>query len=355
MSQLSPEESQKSPARAWGLSLCVLALLVAFTLGDIATGSVNVPLSAVVSILLGEEVAEESWPTIVLIFRLPKALTAVLAGAALAVSGLLMQTLFRNPLASPGVLGINAGASLGVAIVILGVGPAGSRFVSDLGLLGNLGLAVAGCTGALFALLVVLMVATRVESIMTLLILGLMFSYITNELVSLLLYFSLPSQVQAYVSWTFGDFGDVTWNQLYVLASLVAVVGGLTSFASKPLNAMLLGEDYARALGVNVTLLRIQMIGATAILSGAVTAFCGPIAFLGVAVPHLCRAILGTSDHKRLLPNTILMGAALAVLADLIAQLPGSSWTLPINTVTALFGAPVVIWVVLRRRSKTFL
>ena len=328
----------------------LVALLIALFLFSVALGSVRIPLRDVLVILLGGEPTTATWSTIVLRFRLPKAITAVLAGAALSVAGLQMQTLFRNPLAGPFVLGITSGASLGVALVVLGTGGMiGAGLLAGLGFLGNFGVAAAASLGSALVLGLVLLVARRVASTMTLLILGLLFGYATSALVSVLLYFSIAERIQAYVAWTFGTFGTTTWSQLRVLAP--AVIGALVlgHLAAKPLNALLLGETYARSMGLTVMRARIQIVASASILAGVVTAFCGPIGFVGVAVPHLCRSLFNTSDHRVLLPAVTLLGASLALAADLIAHLPGSQLTLPLNAVTALVGAPVVAWVILRR------
>jgi len=331
--------------------VALLAALMSMFLLSLTIGSVRIPLEDILTILVGGEPARATWTTIVRDFRLPKALTAMLAGAALAVSGLGMQTLFRNPLADSYVLGVSSGASLGVALVVLSVGTTGSILMAGIGLLGDLGLAMAAFAGAALILLLVMLVAARVQSVMTLLILGLMFGYATGALVSLLLYFSIVERIQAYINWSFGSFGGVTWSQMGVFAPMVIV--GLVSafFLSKPLNALLLGESYARSMGLNVRRARLWIILTTALLAGGVTAFCGPIAFVGIAVPHLCRGLFGTSDHRMLIPGVILLGGTVALLADLIAQMPGSQITLPLNAVTALIGAPVVIWIILRRRN----
>ncbi len=340
-----------------GLLLAGLALvaLAAFML-SLAVGSVRIPLDEIVSVLLGGEASKQAWATIVLKFRLPKALTAMLAGAALSVSGLQMQTLFRNPLAGPFVLGISSGASLGVALTVLlagvAVGLGGSTtLLAGISLAGDASLALSAIAGSGLVLLLVMSVARRVQSGMTLLILGLMFGYTTSALVSVLIYFSVVERIQAYISWTFGSFGGVTWRQLQVMAP--AIVLGLAGghLLMKPLNALLLGETYALSLGLNVRRVRLAIIGTSAVLAGVVTAFCGPIGFLGIAVPHLCRSLLHTSDHRLLLPAVSFMGATLALGADIVAGLPGSQLTLPLNAVTALLGAPVVIWVILRQRN----
>ena len=340
-----------------GLLLAGLALvaLAAFML-SLAVGSVRIPLDEIVSVLLGGEASKQAWATIVLKFRLPKALTAMLAGAALSVSGLQMQTLFRNPLAGPFVLGISSGASLGVALIVLLAGVAvglggGTTLLAGISLAGDASLALSAIAGSGLVLLLVMSVARRVQSGMTLLILGLMFGYTTSALVSVLIYFSVVERIQAYISWTFGSFGGVTWRQLQVMAPaiLLGLAGG--HLLMKPLNALLLGETYALSLGLNVRRVRLAIIGTSAVLAGVVTAFCGPIGFLGIAVPHLCRSLLHTSDHRLLLPAVSFMGATLALGADIVAGLPGSQLTLPLNAVTALLGAPVVIWVILRQRN----
>lgn len=340
---------RRSPAM--GLMGLAALLLVMLTL-DLALGSVHIPPDDLLVILLGGEPERPAWRQIVMLFRLPRAVTAMLAGAALSVSGLQMQTLFRNPLAGPFVLGINAGASLGVALVVLTIGSAGTTaLLGHLGLLGDLGVVIAACLGSAVVLGAVLIVSRHVQSSMTLLILGLMFGYVTTAAVSLLLYFSIAEHIQAYLMWQFGNFGGVTWSQMKILAPTVLLGLVVAHLLAKPLNALLLGEAYAHSMGLSVKRARFCIIGSTSVLAGAVTAFCGPIGFLGVAVPHLCRGLFNTSDHRMLAPATTLMGASLALLADLIAHLPGHQTVLPLNAVTALIGAPVVIWVILRQRN----
>lgn len=329
------------------ISALTLGLVSAFLL-NIAFGSVLIPIGEVLSVLGGGSASKPSWEYIILSFRLPKALTAILAGAALAVSGLQMQTLFRNPLADPYILGINAGASLGVALVVLAGGTT-SGFLASLGFLGDLRLIVSAIIGAGLVTGLVIVASRWLQHAMTLLILGLMLGYATSAVVSILIYFSVPEQIQAYIAWTFGSFGAVTPRQLALLAPIIGSGLVLAWLLAKPLNALLLGEAYARSMGANVQRLRLLLIAGTAILAGAVTAFCGPIAFIGVAIPHLCRALLRSSDHRLLVPSTMLMGAVVALLADLVAGMPGSQTMLPLNAVTALLGAPVVVWIVLRR------
>lgn len=338
----------------------LLVLLVAvggvFVL-TLSLGSVNIPFDQVITILLGGTPERSRWIDIIVVFRLPKALTAALAGAALGVSGLMMQTFFRNPLAGPFVLGITSGASLGAAVVVLSAGTVGGVLLAGFGLTGDLLLVSAAALGAGGTMFAVLLIAGRVQSSMTLLIVGLMAGNLVSALVSLLLYFAIPESIQAYIGWTFGSFSDVTWQQLSIMAG--GVVAGLviTLALTKSLNVLLLGEGYARSLGLNIERTRLAVVTATALLAGTVTAFCGPIGFIGIAVPHLCRSLFNTSDHRLLLPGTILMGALVAMVAALIAAVPGSSLLLPLNAVTASIGAPVVIAVILRRRNlqKSFI
>ncbi len=331
--------------------LALLLGLVAAFLVSISLGSVKIPLSEIVTILLGGEPSKATWASILFKFRLPKALTAVLAGAALSVSGLQMQTLFRNPLAGPFVLGINSGASLGVALIVLSVSSVGgTALLAGLGALGEFGLVIAAGLGSALVLFLVTAVAQRVAT-MTLLILGLMFGYATGAIVTVLLYFSSAERIQAYIAWTFGSFGGVTWTQMKVLAPTI-LIGLLISWMFvKSLNALLLGESYARTVGITVKRTRFWIIVSTALLAGSVTAFTGPIAFIGVAVPHLCRSLFNSSDHRILVPASLMLGGTIALIADIIAQLPGSQTVLPLNAVTALIGAPVVTWVILRRKN----
>ena len=336
--------------RPWLLVALVGALIMIF-LVNLAVGSVHIPLQQIITVLLGGEADRASWTNIVLKFRLPKATTAALAGAGLGVSGLMMQTFFRNPLAGPFVLGISSGASFGVALVVLSTGTVGGVLLAGVGLSGDLLLATAAAAGSGLTLLLVLLVAGRVQNSMTLLILGLMTGYMVSAVVSMLLYFAIPERIQAYVSWTFGSFGGVTWDQMPILGGGVVIGLVIALILTKSLNALLLGEGYARSLGVNVGRTRVLVIVATAFLAGTVTAFCGPIGFVGIAVPHLCRSLFNTSDHRILMPGTILTGAIVALIASLIAEVPGDSLVLPLNAVTALIGSPVVISVILRQRN----
>jgi iron complex transport system permease protein len=348
-------QAKALPPLNLGLRPALLLVLVAALAGvfvlNISLGSVHIPFEQIVTVLLGGEAENRAWTNIVLKFRLPKATTAAVAGAALGVSGLLMQTFFRNPLAGPFVLGISSGASFGVAVVVLSAGTVGTTMLAGVGLRGDLMLAAAAGLGAGATMFIILLAASRVQSSMTLLILGLMVSYLVSSAVSLLLYFAIPERIQAYINWTFGSFNSVTWDQMPILAGGVGVGLLIALGLTKSLNALLLGEGYARSLGLNIGLTRFFVVSATALLAGTVTAFCGPIGFIGIAVPHLCRSLFNTSDHRVLIPATMLMGATVAIIAGIIAEVPGYNLILPLNAVTAAIGAPVVIIVLLRRSN----
>lgn len=331
-----------------GLILIMLSvvLLIVFFI-DICIGSRIFGIREVFNAISGH--GEESVKSILLTFRLPRAITAVLAGIALSLSGLQMQTVFRNPLAGPYVLGISSGASLGVAILILGF----SAFFTGggLSLSGNWILVIAAWLGSGAVLFVVMIVSTRVKDIMTILILGIMLGGAISAIVSILQYFSNESMLKAFIIWTMGSLGNLTWKQINVL--LISVVAGLIlSFASvKKLNVLMLGEVYAQTMGLNIQGARIIIFISTSILAGSITAFCGPIAFIGIAVPHITRLLLNRSSHEYLLPGSVIIGAILLLIADIISQLPGSDKILPINSITALIGIPVMIWIVLRRNK----
>jgi iron complex transport system permease protein len=333
------------------LGILLLALFGIFLL-DISVGSVKIPFSGTLKILFGARVEKESWSRILTLFRLPKAITALLAGAALAVSGLQMQTLFRNPLAGPFILGISSGAGLGVAIVVLSAATGGAAdFLYGIGLFGQAGIVIASGLGSALILLLVLLLSRRIQNVITLLILGLLFGYAANALVSILVHFSIAERIQAYISWTFGSFSRTTWGHLKLYIPIILAGLAVSQLTRKPLNALLLGETYAKSMGLRIRRARIIAICSTAVLTGTVTAFCGPIAFLGVAIPHLCRSLFNTSDHRILLPTSIIIGSLAALLADLLSQLPGTQIMLPLNAVTALFGAPIIAWVIIRRRN----
>lgn len=318
---------------------------------NVALGPVDIPFNDIISIIFTGETTHATWANIIEFIRLPRALTAVIAGAALSVGGLQMQTLFRNPLAGPSVLGISAGASLGVAAVMLATGSAGVFAINQLSGWGSWLIITAAMLGASAVLFLILLISRRIKSNVTLLIIGLMIGTMTIAIVSIWQYFSNPQQIQDYLIWTFGNLGGVYGNHLFLL-SVAAIVGAVLAFGmSKPLNGLLLGERYAQSMGFSVRRVRFWVIVSASILAGAVTAFCGPIGFVGVAVPHLARSLFNTNDHRTLIPATLLTGAVLMLACDIVAQLPGSSSTLPISAITSLIGAPVVIWVIVRQRN----
>lgn len=335
-----------------GYLLLLLGGVVVLFLASIALGSVDIPLSEIVSIVFLGESGNEAWTKIVENIRLPRAVTAILAGSALSIGGLQMQTLFRNPLAGPSVLGISAGASLGVAVVMLAAGTITSVFaIQQLSSAGSWLIIGAASIGSGAVLFLILLISTRVRDSVTLLIIGLMIGNITIALVSIWQYFSAPEQIRDYLIWTFGSLGGVTGSQLWIL-TLVVAIGSVIAFGlSKQLNGLLLGENYAKSMGLSVDAARFWIILSTSLLAGGITAFCGPIGFVGVAVPHLTRSLLNTNEHRILIPATFLMGAILMLACDIIAQVPGSSTTLPISAVTSMVGSPVVIWVILKRRN----
>ena len=346
-----PTTDHRLPITESLLFPALVLMLAGLFLLDLTTGSVRIAPDQVLQILLGGEAERASWEKIVWLFRLPKAITAILAGTGLALSGLLMQNLFRNPLAGPSVLGISAGASLGVALVVLwsASGGAGPRFVADLGVSGKAALLLFAGLGAGMVLSVIMLLARRVKDVMSLLIVGILCGFAVNAAVSVLIHFSVAERIQAYVSWTFGSFAAVTWNDLILFFPVILTGLAGCLLIRKPLNGLLLGEAYARSMGLRINRLRVIVIGLTALLAGTVTAFCGPVVFIGVAVPHLGRLVTGSADHRRLLPATALLGALVALGADLLAQFPGSEAVLPLNAVTALLGAPVIVWLILRR------
>ena len=330
-----------------------LGLAVAvFFVFDLALGSVKIPIGDVVNILWHNEHENIAWQKIIEYIRLPKGFTAILAGAALSVGGLQMQTLFRNPLAGPSVLGITAGASLGVAIVMLASGAATNAFaIKQLGISGSWLIVLASTMGSALVLLIILGISMQIKDNIVLLIVGIMVGNVTISLISVWQYFSSPEEIQDYLIWTFGSLGGVIEDQLLILSIIVFAGLFVSLIASKSLNVMLLGENYARSMGLSTSYLRVTVILATSLLAGSVTGFCGPIGFIGIAVPHLTRSLLNTSDHRFLIPSSALMGALLMLICDIIAQLPGSQTTLPINAVTALVGSPIVIWVIMKNRN----
>jgi iron complex transport system permease protein len=327
--------------------LILLGIIILAFLLDVALGSVHIPLREVIKVLFTADQGNEGWIYIIQKIRLPKALTAIIVGCGLSVSGLQMQTLFRNPLAGPSVLGITAGASLGVALVMLSTGTITSIYtIKELGISGSWLIIIASSLGAALIMLIIVTISSSLRDNVIVLIIGVMIGNITLSVISIWQYFSSPELIKDYLMWTFGSLGGVTGSQLLLLA-LVVLIGLLISFfSSKLLDALLLGDNYARSMGLTVNRARLLIVGSTSLLAGGITAFCGPIGFIGIAVPHLARALFNTSNHRMLIPVCCLIGTALMLVCDIIAQLPGSQTVLPINVITALVGSPVVIWVI---------
>ncbi len=331
--------------------LGIVILLGTFLL-NLSLGSVNIPFSVTLQSLLDKPVAHETWKYIIIQYRLPKALTAIIVGSGLAISGLLMQTLFRNPLAGPYVLGLSSGASLGVALIIMGSGLFGGILTGYL--LSGWGLIIAASLGSFIVMLAVIAASFRMKNTMAILIIGLMFAALTAAIVNVLSYFSSSEELQRFVFWSFGSLGNLSWTEISIL-TLFWLIGLLVSiFCLKSLNALLLGEKYAKSLGTNIKRNRFLVIIATSLLAGSITAFAGPIAFIGLAVPHLIRLVIPKNNHLILMPATAIAGAILMLICDTISQLPGSQYTLPINAVTSIFGAPIVIWLLMRKKKLVF-
>lgn len=330
--------------------LCMILLIALCFFLNIAIGTIAIPVGDAFGILLGEEHQSLVWQNIILKSRLPQALTAMVAGAGLAISGLQMQTVFSNPLAGPSVLGISNGASLGVAFVVLATGSIGGVALSSLGAVGNAAISLAAIFGAMSVMALIVYVSQKVQGNATLLIIGVMIGYVATAIIGVLKYFSNEEDIRAYVVWGLGSFSRVSGNQMELFVVLMLILIPLSMLTVKTLNILLLGEQYARNLGLNIKRARLLVIGCSSILVAIVTAYCGPIMFLGLAVPHLCRAIWRTSDHRVLMPATMLTGTALALICNLIARMPGFEGALPINSVTALIGAPVVAMVLFRRK-----
>lgn len=345
--------SRRTARPGLGLLLLVAVALVALGLA-ISLGSVVIPLPAIVRYLLHGQTGDPGWTLLLAEIRVPRVATAALVGAGLAAAGLLMQTLFANPLADPYILGVSSGASLGVAVVTLGaggvIGGVGSGVFVELTGAGRYGVVAAAALGSAAVLLIVVGIGHWVRSVVTLLIIGVMVSAGVGALTSLMLAFADPARLQRYILWGLGSYDGVTRGDLLVLGPAVVAGVLLTALLGRPLNALLLGERYAASMGVRVRGVRVVAVLATALIAGTVTAYCGPIAFLGLAVPHLARLVIGTSDHRILLPAAVLMGVSVSSLCSVVAELPGQDAVLPINVVTALVGAPVVVGVLLRSR-----
>ena len=332
--------------KKYGLPLALL-IVVLFAL-NLLLGSVSIPVSDVVNILMGGEPQKASWHYIIMESRLPQAITAMLSGGALAVSGLMLQTAFRNPVADPGIFGINSGAGLGVALVMLLLG--GSLSAGSVSLSGFVAILVAAFVGAMSVMAVIFFFSTVVRSNVMLLIIGIMIGYISSSAISLLNFFATDEGVKSYMVWGMGSFGGVSMRQMPLYASVTLLGLAVSIMLIKPLNALLLGEQYAENLGINTRRTRNLLLITTGLLTAITTAFCGPVSFIGLAVPHITRLLLTTENHRSLLPATILCGAAVALLCNLICFLPGEHGVIPLNAVTPIMGAPVIIYVIVRRR-----
>lgn len=332
---------------------CCLVLLVFLWLLNLSLGSIAIPLVSLLERLGGSAFPRESWEIIVMDYRIPKSLTAILAGVGLSVSGLQMQTFFRNPLAGPFVLGISSGAGLGVAILSMAGTAFGWQILS--GTPNYWAAIVASSAGAVGVLVLMGLAAWKVKDSMTLLIVGLMFGSAAASVITLLSYFSAAEELKMFTLWSMGNLGNTGWNELKILSGAVLIGLSLVLFSVKSYNAMLLGEAYAKSMGIDFYRLRWIMIVSTGILTGGITAFCGPIAFIGIAVPHLARLLFKTNDHRILFPATAILGILVLLACDTIAQLPGFATSLPINAVTTAFGAPLIIWLIMKRNfSEAF-
>ena len=332
--------------------LLIMASIFLFFFLNLVLGSVSIPLRAVWNILWGTGNESVIWQNIIWKSRVPQALTALVAGAGLSVSGLQMQTVFRNPLAGPSVLGISSGASMGVAFVVLLSGSLGGVALSKLGFMGEIALTIAAIAGSLSIMALIVFVSQKVRGNVTLLIIGVMIGYIANAVIGVLKFFSVEEDIRAYVIWWLGSFARVSGDQMTLFICIMVVLLPLSFLLVKTLNLLLLGDAYARNLGLNIKRARLLVITCSGVLVAIVTAYCGPIIFLGLAVPHLCRGMFRTSDHRILMPASLLAGASLALVCNLIARMPGFEGALPVNSVTALVGAPVVMSVLFNRRRN---
>lgn len=316
-----------------------------------SVGSISIPNTVIINSFF-KPLDNSAWQHIIIDYRLPKAFTAIIVGSGLGISGLMMQTLFKNPLAGPFVLGITSGASLGVALTIMGASIFGGFLASIL--VSKWSMVIAASLGSFLVLLSVILVSTRIKDTIAILIIGLMFGSITAAVVSVLSYFSSAEELQQYIFWGFGSLGNLTWDELLVLL-MIYLIGLFISLSSiKALNSMLLGDNYAQSLGLNIKKSRLLIIISTSLLAGTITAFVGPIAFIGLAIPHITRQVFNTSNHKILLPAVFLFGAIIMLICDSIAQVPASDHTLPINAITSLIGAPLVVWLLVRKRKMIF-
>lgn len=343
----------RSVSRNLVLFVLVLGLILGFILLNLAVGTVPIPVRSVWAVLLGHgEGTSEVWQNIIWKSRFPQTLTALVSGIGLSVSGLQMQTIFRNPLAGPSELGISSGASLGVASIVLLSGSLWGTALSGLGFAGEMAVTLSAILGAGLVMVVILILSQKVRGNAVLLIMGVMIGYIATAIIGVMKFFSSDEDVRSYVVWGLGSFSNVTGDHLWFFAGMMTLLLPLAFLLIKPLNLLRLGDNYARSLGLNVRRARLAIIATACIYTAIVTAYCGPIVFLGLAVPHLCRTIFGTSDHRVLMPAVTLVGAALALICNLIARMPGFEGALPINSVTALIGAPIVISVLFGKRRE---
>ena len=327
--------------------IILFVLLIIVFVADIFTGNAKISFSEGINALFGSS-GNEITDEIIFNYRLPKAITALLAGSALSVAGLLMQTLFRNALAGPDVLGVSAGAGLGVALLTLLTGTSLYPLIASLGSMAQVVVAI---SGAALVLLLILGVSARINDSVTILVLGMIFGYVASAAITILQSFADPDSLKVFVTWTFGSLGSVTWEKMPILLALVVSGVAVVFFLQKALNSLLLGEKYAISIGLNVKKLRVVIIIITAIITGAITAFTGPIAFVGVVIPHFARSFFGTVNHRTIIPATLLLGGILLIVCDILSQIPISNRTLPINAVMAVFGAPMIVWIVLKRKK----
>lgn len=333
------------------LALIFVSILLFFIL-NLVLGTISIPVGSIWNILSGTGDEPLIWQNIIWKSRFPQTLTALVAGAGLSISGLQMQTVFRNPLAGPSELGISSGASLGVAFIILLSGSIAGTALSTLGFFGEVAVSVAAIAGSMAVMTIIIAISQRVRGNVILLIIGVMIGYIATAIIGVLKFFSNDEDVRAYVIWGLGSFAKVSGNQVYTFVFIMAVLIPLSFLLIKTLNLMLLGDGYARNLGLNIKRARLYVICCSCVITAIITAYCGPIVFLGLAVPHLCRTIFVSSDHRILMPAVTLTGASLALLCNLIARMPGFEGALPINSVTALIGAPIVISVLFGKRKN---
>lgn len=349
LSASRPKFRLASHSRLFLFPFLIIGTILVFLL-ELGIGSVQVPVSGILSVLIGQDVSDATWSTIILELRLPRTLAALIGGAALGAAGLQLQTLFKNPLAGPWALGLTAGAQLGVAMVVTAAAVIGSSFLENFEFMSNLSIVAGAMLGSLLVLLIMVTISKYVSTI-TLLIFGLMLGYLAQGLISVILHFTNQSQTKIYSGWNDGSFAGVYWEHFPVLVpmALIGLAGGW--LMAKPLNAFLLGENYARSLGMSVKRTRLITLGCAVLLAGPVTAYCGPVLFLGLIIPHMARGLFNTSDHKVLMPAVMLLGAIIAQAADLFVHLPWEKHFLHLNAVNALIGAPVVMWVILKNKK----